>query len=351
MTESSEPLFFVIGSSHKEADLTIRETFSLDQEALEVLETSIKSLKGIEECLTLNTCNRLEIYGVCDESTSAEAIHERICQHATLKTSLFSKHSFIKVKSEAIQHTLELASGLASQMIGETEILGQMKQAFQRSKNAGNTQKYLNRLFEKSFQTAKLIRSGTGITQGQVSIGNIAVHLATRIFGELSKSRILLIGSGEVSDKTAQALKNSGVKDITVTSRSKNNTDQMSEKFGAAAIHFEHLESQIEHHDIIISSTSAPNLILELEPIMNAMRNRPNRPLFLIDLAVPRDITDEATHLENVYLYNLDALANIANENLALRKSEMQKAGQLIKTQSWGIWLQLRRRSLFNSFQ
>lgn len=351
MTASSEPLFFVIGSSHKEADLTIRETFSLELVALKALETSIKSLEGVEECLTLNTCNRLEIYGVCNDSTSVETIYQEICKHETIRTSSFSEHSFIKVKSDAIQHTLQLASGLASQMIGETEILGQMKQAFLRSKDAGNTQKYLNRLFEKSFQTAKLIRSGTGITQGQVSIGNIVVHLATRIFGELSKSRILLIGSGDVSDKTAQALKNTGVKDITVTSRSKKNTDLMSEKFGAAAIHFEHLESQIEHHDIIISSTAAPNLILELEPIQKAMRNRPNRPLFLIDLAVPRDITDEATLLENVYLYNLDALANIANENLAYRKSEMQKADQIIKTQSWGIWLQLRRRSLFNSFQ
>lgn len=350
MVQNTEPILFVIGSSHKEAGLSVREAFSLSEPEIEALEDVLLAIDGIEECLVLNTCNRLEIYGVRQSSLALESIHETICSHEKLEASDFAKYSFFKENAQAIEHTLKLASGLLSQMLGETEILGQMKQSYQKAKTLGKTQRILNRLFEKSFQSAKRIRSETGIGRGQVSIGNIAVNLATRIFGDITRSRILIIGSGEVSERTVQALKANGVHDLTVTSRTKEKTDLLAEKFEAASIAFNHFKSQIGQFDIVISSTSAPDTILEEEDLSKVLDKRRNQPIFLIDLAVPRDISETVARLETVYLYNLDALANIANETLAFRKSEIKNAEQLIKSHVWSLWLQLKRRSLFQQF-
>lgn len=351
MIQQAEPLIFVIGSSHKEAGLSVREAFSLSASEINTLENHLLSLDGIDECLVLNTCNRLEIYGVRQASLSLESIYSSICAHHKLEKTAFSKHSFVKENAQAIEHAFKLASGLLSQMLGETEILGQMKQSYQKAKEEGKTQKYLNRLFEKSFQSAKLVRSETGIGRGQISIGNIAVHLANRIFGDITRSRILIIGSGEVSERTVQALKSNGANDLTVTSRTKEKTDLLADKFGAAAIGFKHFKSQIGQFDIIISSTSAPHTILEEADLKKVLDKRRNQPIFLIDLAVPRDISESVARSETVYLYNLDALAKIANETLAFRKSEIKKAEQMIQSQIWSLWLQFKRRSMFQQFQ
>lgn len=351
MTSGNEPLLFIIGSSHEQANLEDRETFSLKEDQAEALASDLMQNESIHECLILNTCNRLEIYAVSNKVKSIDDLHQFICSHQTLKGTSFPKYNFIKTQTDAIEHTFKLSSGLASQMIGETEILGQMKQAYTQAKQSKYTKQTLIRLFEKSFQAGKLIRTQTDISRGQVSIGTVALNLANRIFGKLKESRILLVGSGDVSEKTAQALKTKGVTDITVSGRSKDKTDTLAEKFGASSIHFENFKNQIQHFDIVISSTSAPNCVIDYTTIQKAIKSRPNRPLFLIDLAVPRDVEESISKLENVYLYNLDALASIANENMALRKSEIAKATQMIKAQAWNFWLQAFRRSMFQKHQ
>ncbi len=351
MTSGNEPLLFIIGSSHEQANLEDRETFSLKEDQAEALASDLMQNESIDECLILNTCNRLEIYAVSNKVKSIDDLHQFICSHQTLKGTSFPKYNFIKTQTDAIEHTFKLSSGLASQMIGETEILGQMKQAYTQAKQSKYTKQTLIRLFEKSFQAGKLIRTQTDISRGQVSIGTVALNLANRIFGKLKESRILLVGSGDVSEKTAQALKTKGVTDITVSGRSKDKTDTLAEKFGASSIHFENFKNQIQHFDIVISSTSAPNCVIDYTTIQKAIKSRPNRPLFLIDLAVPRDVEESISKLENVYLYNLDALASIANENMALRKSEIAKATQMIKAQAWNFWLQAFRRSMFQKHQ
>jgi glutamyl-tRNA reductase len=351
MTSGNEPLLFIIGSSHEQANLEDRETFSLKEDQAEALASDLMQNESIDECLILNTCNRLEIYAVSNKVKSIDDLHQFICSHQTLIGTSFPKYNFIKTQTDAIEHTFKLSSGLASQMIGETEILGQMKQAYTQAKQSKYTKQTLIRLFEKSFQAGKLIRTQTDISRGQVSIGTVALNLANRIFGKLKESRILLVGSGDVSEKTAQALKTKGVTDITVSGRSKDKTDTLAEKFGASSIHFENFKNQIQHFDIVISSTSAPNCVINYTTIQKAIKSRPNRPLFLIDLAVPRDVEESISKLENVYLYNLDALASIANENMALRKSEIAKATQMIKAQAWNFWLQAFRRSMFQKHQ
>ncbi len=339
---------FVLGSSHQEAPLELRERFALSREEREALQQAFASTVGIRECLILNTCNRLEIYGLADgDGASLEAaLRDALCELKALPREQFDAHSFFHTNLKVVEHALAVASGIESQMIGETEILGQMKAAYAEARDSASTRQILNRLFEKSFQTAKAIRTQTGITRGQISIGNVAVDLATRIFGRLDRSRVLLLGSGEVGEKTAQALKSRGAADIAVSSRTFENAHRLAHELGGSAIDFADFIDQLEHYDIVICATAAPGTLLDKETVGRTLRRRPERPLFLIDLAMPRDIHPEVGQLENVYLYNLDDLSTIANENLSARRAEIEQARQLLRRQAWTLWLQLRRREL-----
>ena len=231
-------------------------------------------------------------------------------------------------------------------MVGETEIMSQMKSAYSDARDSESTGKVLNRLFEKSFQAAKSARTQTGITRGQVSIGNVAVDLASRIFGKLTHSRVLLLGSGEVSEKTAQALKSRDVADISVSSRTFENARRLARELNGSAIDFSDFARRLDRFDIIIGSTASPEPILDFPLIRETMRRRPDQPLFLIDLALPRDIDPSVEDVEYVYLYNLDDLSKIANENLAARKAEIENARGILKKHAWSLWLQLRKSEL-----
>lgn len=341
---------FVLGSSHREAPLEVRERFALSAKQAAALQSELSSDPGIRECLVLNTCNRIEIYGLASSENGFEnLIREKLCSTRGIDRALFDAHSFWHTNLDALQHALEVSSGLDSQMVGETEILSQMKEAYAAARHASATGTVLNRLFEKSFQAAKSARTQTGVTRGQISIGNVAVDLASRIFGKLNNSRVLLLGSGEVGQKTAQALKSRGVADISVSSRTFENAHLLAHEFHGSAIYFDDFVGQLHNFDIVIGSTAAPGTLINREIIRQTMRQRPEQPLFLIDLAMPRDIDPNVEKVENVYLYNLDDLSTIANENLAARKAEIERAREILKGHAWNLWLQLRRRELMRS--
>lgn len=339
---------FVLGSSHREAPLEVRERFALSHEQKDALQTSLIQLPNIRECLVLNTCNRVEIYGLAggDEKGFKPMVLDTLCRSRGIPRELFDQHAFWATNLNVIQHALEVSAGLESQMVGETEILSQMKTAYAEARDESCTGRVLNRLFEKAFQAAKSVRTQTGITRGQVSIGNVAVDLATRIFGDLKRSRVLLLGSGEVGEKTAQALKSRGAADIAVSNRTFEKAHRLAHSLGGSAIGFDNFFDQLFHYDIVISSTAASGHLLSQAIIRRTMRARPEKPLFLIDLALPRDIDPSIEKLENVYLYNLDDLSGIANENLAARKAEITQAREILKSSAWNLWLQLRRREL-----
>lgn len=346
MGDSLQSLF-VLGSSHHEAPLEVRERFALTPEQTRDLQAELSNDPDFRECLVLNTCNRLEIYGLAKSQSGFEgSVREKLCTIQGIDRALFDKHSFWHTNLDALQHALEVSAGLDSQMIGETEILSQMKEAYALAKEANATGTVLNRLFEKSFQAAKSARTQTGITRGQISIGNVAVDLASRIFGKLNKSRVLLLGSGEVGEKTAQALKSRGVADIAVSSRTYENAHRLAHGFQGSAIDFDDFIGQLHNFDIVIASTAAPSALIRKDMIQQTMRTRPEKPLFLIDLAMPRDIDPAVEDVENVYLYNLDDLSTIANENLEARKAEIDRAREILKGHAWNLWLQLRRREL-----
>ena len=337
---------FVLGSSHHEAPLEIRESITLSADAAEKFRDRLLVGGGLRECLVVNTCNRLEIYGLAEDGITEDQIRARVCAQAGIDPALFERHSFWHTNLAVLQHALEVSAGIDSQMVGETEIAGQMKDAYAAARDAGSTGPILNRVFQKCFQAAKSARSQTAIGRGQISIGNIAADLAGRIFGRLGDSRTLLVGSGEVAERTAKALMERGAGDITVSSRRFERAKQLAHDFGGAVVEFANCTAHLGLFDIVISSTAARHSVIGADCVREAMRRRPERPLFLLDLAVPRDIAPEAASADNVYLYNLDDLAGIANENLAQRKAEIEHARAILKAHAWRLWLQLRRRTL-----
>ena len=345
MSEVLQSLF-VLGSTHHDAPLAVRELMALSAEQAAALQKQLHALTQIRECLVLNTCNRVEIYGLATDPHIEHTIRDSLCACNGVSRELLDAHSSWHTNLDVLQHAFEVSSGLDSQMVGETDILGQMKTAYAAARNARCTGTVLNRLFEKSFQAAKSARTKTAITRGQISIGNVAVDLASRIFGHLRDSRVLLLGSGDVAEKTAQALNSRGVADITVSSRTFENAHSLAHSLGGAALEFDDFAAQLKRFDIVISSTAAPTAVLNRRMLATALKQRPERPFFLIDLALPRDIEPSVDKLENVYLYNLDDLSRIANENLDLRKAEIERARTILQGYAWTLWLQLRRRTL-----
>jgi glutamyl-tRNA reductase len=242
--------------------------------------------------------------------------------------------------SHTVRHLFRVAAGLESMVLGETEIFGQVKRAYEAAMRAGATGKILNKLFQRAFQVGKQVRSTTGITRGSVSVGSVAVDLAQQIFGDLQGCKIMILGAGETSEKTARCFQACGAKQLFVSNRSFERAAALAASMGSRAIRFDEWESEFHDLDILVSSTAAPHAVLtaaKLEPIL---RMRRDRPLFLIDLAIPRDVEPEVHDLEGAYVYDLDALQLIAQRAMEERRKEAEASANLIEKhvrefQSW----------------
>ena len=332
---------FVIGATHHRTPIEVRERLSLDADGTAALRDQLAALPGLREFTVLSTCNRIEFYGVAAGPEVAEQVGSAFCRRQNFDPAEFARFRLDLRDAAALQHLVEVAAGLDSQMLGETEIFGQMKQAYAAAQAAGNTGPVLNRAFQKAFQAAKQVRTQTAITTGQVSVANVAVELAGTIFGGLSDARILLLGAGEIGEKTAKAFQSRGAASLTVASRRLERAMELATALGASALPFEQREPRLAEFDIVVCATSAPEIILPGSAVRAAMARRPARPLFLIDQALPRDIDPAVAELENVFLYNLDDLARIAEENRAAREAETLKGRGIAGEKARALWQQL----------
>ena len=330
--------FFVIGATHHRTPLAIREKLALAPAAAADLQAELSRLPGLREFAVLSTCNRIEFYGVAAAPGIAQHVTALFCQRQEFDAVEFEKIRVRLHGRDAVQHLVEVAAGLDSQMVGETEIFGQVKDAYQAAQTRRTTGAVLNRLFQKSFQAAKHVRSHTAITEGQVSVANVAVELAASIFGALDTTRILLLGAGEIGEKTARAFQSRGAAALTVASRRLERAMELATTLGASAMPFEQREARLAEFDVVVCATSAPDVVVPLEFVRAAMHRRPARPLFLIDQALPRDIDPAAATVQNVFLYNLDDLAKIAEENRAAREAELAKARAIATEKADALW-------------
>jgi glutamyl-tRNA reductase len=321
----------VIGLSHHSSPVELRERFAFAESKIPDALKSLRESGIADEAVILSTCNRVEIYAATPLEP-AKAFSE-------LKSFLKAAHDFENplgeeiytlAEPQSLHHLFKVASGLDSMVLGETEILGQLKTAYELARQHRHTGAKLNKAFQRAFNVAKHIRTHTNIQRGSVSVSSVAVELAEKIFSSLAEREVLVIGAGEMSEKTARALLSRGAKSIIVASRSHERAQILAKEFGGRAVQFDDWAAEFEKIDIAISSTSAPHHILDrakLEPLMKA---RKHRPLLLIDIAVPRDIAPEVNFLENVYLYNIDDLQSIADDYLKLRKEEIARCEEII---------------------
>jgi glutamyl-tRNA reductase len=322
----------LIGMNHKTAPLEIRERLSLAcGDDVNSLKEMMK-IPQIKEVMYLATCNRVEVLAnTVDTEDSVERLKEFILNHGNLSVEEMTHCLYLYFDHDAVRHLFRVASSIDSLVMGEPQILGQVKDAYRRSVEQNATGVILNRILHHAFRAAKRVRTETGIAGNAVSVSFAAVELAKKIFGNLRGKTILLIGAGEMSELAARHLINNGVERILIANRTYARAVQMADNFHGVAVDFDGLPEQLRDVDIVISSTGAPGYVLTVPIIEAALRRRKNRLLFLIDIAVPRDIDPAAGDIDNVYLYNIDNLQDIVDENLKSRKKEAEKAETIIE--------------------
>ncbi len=335
---------FVFGLNHKRAPVEIREKVAFSQSKLaQTLGQLKKELSGAE-CLILSTCNRVEIYAAtANPRTAREKIAAFLIRHHQVPASDISRFFYEAEGREAVEHLFKVASGLDSLVLGENEILGQCKSAYQTALLAKTCQTVLGQIFERAFQCAKEIKTKTRINEGATSVSSVAVELAERIFGKLHGEKVLILGSGKMSLHTLRHLQKAGVGTILVSNRTHEKAIELAEEFGAEAISFEGWLARLKDVDIIISSTAAPHVILKADAVREAMRERRHKPLFIIDIAVPRDVEGSVNEIDDVYLYNIDDLKVVSERNTKQRAKELPQCHEIIahRTDEFINWVKL----------
>ena len=341
---SDPATFFMLGASHHSAPLALRERFALTPEKIAALRARLGPAAGLRELAVLNTCNRVEFYGVAGAPGVLARLEGAFCALQGVAAEDFAAARRHAAGGDAIAHLLAVAAGLDSQMVGENEIFGQVKDAYAEASAGGTAGPVLHRVFQKVFQHAKHVRTHTGVAEGQVSVANVAVELALNIFGKLDGVRVLLLGAGEIGEKTAKAFQSRGAATLTVASRTAERATALAAGLGAAALPWELVPARLAAHDIVVGSTAAPAAVVTTAHAAAAIRARPAQPLFFIDLALPRDIEPAVAGLENVFLYNLDDLAKIAEANRAAREAEVARARTIVAEKAAQLWGQIGPR-------
>ena len=315
------------GLSHQQAGVEVREAFALSEAASVEAARRVCGLEWVEEAVVLSTCNRTEYYAVTTEAEARELCARHFATDAPAGVAQFYHHD----GSASIEHLFRVVCGLESMVLGETEILGQVKKAYQAANAHGTTSRFLNKLFQRAFLVAKQVRTRTGIARGSVSVGSVGVDLAEQIFGSLRQRKVMILGAGETGELTARSLLARGVHSLFVSNRSYDRAAALAQELSGRAVHFDAWENEMHDVDILITSTAAPHHIVTGERLRPVLATRTDRPLFIIDLAVPRDVEPAVNDLEGVYLYDIDSLQRIAGQALARRQSEMQACETMIR--------------------
>jgi len=321
----------VVGLSHQTAPIELREHLTVPSEQLEEVLNELKSFAAVKEAVVLSTCNRLEIFArpQSDRQETIDRIFrffQDLYQHPQVEAALYYRSGF-----EAVLHLFRVACGLDSLVIGETEILGQVKSAYQFAHGQGTTGKITNVLFQRALFAGKMVRMKTEISDGASSVGNVAVQLAERIFGSLQNQRLLLLGAGKMAEVTARYLLRQKVGQIVILNRTFETAKELAELLNGEVRPMETLAEELLKADIVIASTAAEKPVVTKGMVQTVMKERRRKPLYFIDIAVPRNIDPQVHELDNVYVYNIDDLKGIVDENFRRRKEALTVAESLAR--------------------
>ena len=320
----------LVGLSHKTAPVEIRERLAFNNDALRQALASLVGRQEVSEAIILSTCNRVEVVA---ESPDDRLIREFLCEFHQITPDTVSKHLYSFRNADVIRHVFRVASSLDSMMIGEPQILGQVKEAYRIAADAGTVGMHLSALMNRAFAVAKKVRNETGISQSAVSISFAAVELARKIFGDLSGKTVMIIGASKMGELAAKHLKRNGVSSVLVTNRTFERAVELAQVFEGAAVPFEHFTDHMDRADIVISSTGAPHFIIGKPLAEQIMHRRKYKPMFFIDIAVPRDIDPTVNEIDNAFLYDIDDLQQVIDSNLKERLREASRAEEIIASE------------------
>lgn len=322
----------VAGVSHKTAPVEVRERLAYPAAELEDAVGNLKSRAGVSEAIILSTCNRVEIALSCEDGADADGTVGRfLIETRAVTADMVAPYLCRYHGREAIEHLFRVASSLESMVVGEPQILGQLKQAYAVAKAGGALNGVLEGILTQAFRVAKRVRSETGIGQMAVSISYAAVELARKIFGSLESRGVLIVGAGKMSELAARHLQRSGASPVFVTNRTADRARQMAELFQGAAVDYDRFTAKLPDVDIVIASSGAPHYILRKEDMQRVIAARRNKPMFLIDIAVPRNIDPAVNQVDNVFLYDIDDLQEVVNANLRERDKEAGEAEAIVQ--------------------
>ncbi|MFL6248180.1 MAG: glutamyl-tRNA reductase [Thermoanaerobaculia bacterium] len=324
-------MLILVGLNHRTAPVDVRERLSVSDAQLEETTGSLRSIAGVDGAAVLSTCNRVEtIISTNDEDVVAEIV-EWLAQRANTVRAELEKHLYVVRHGDVVKHLFRVASGLDSMIVGEPQIAGQFKKAFVAAQNLDALDSLLIQLYENTLRVAKKVRTETGIGESAVSVPYAAVELAKKIFGNLRGLQVLLLGTGEMGELTAEHLHSQQVKQVFVANRSYERAVELAERFGGAAVNFDAIDEHLTRCDIVIASTAAPHFIIEPHHAARAIETRPKRNLFLIDLSVPRNIHPDVAEVDGAYLYNVDDLQQVADANFEKRQAKALDAEQIVQ--------------------
>ncbi len=322
---------FVVGLSHKTAPVSIRETVAFAPEHIGDALGQLKKLPCIAEVVVVSTCNRVEIYAAADYAEEGiEAVTRFIARYHGLDVEQLSKHLYVRQGDDAMRHMFRVAASLDSMVVGEPQILGQIKDAYGYAVEYSSVGLIMNRFLHKAFSVAKRVRTETNIAGNAVSVSFAAVELARKIFDSIEGKTVMLLGAGEMCELAARHFVNNGVKEVLVANRTFARAQTLAQEFSGRAVLFENFADHLHQVDIVLSSTGATNFIIQPEQVQNALRQRKQKPMFFIDIAVPRDIDPRVNNVGNVYLYDVDDLQGIVKANMDERQKEAIEAEEII---------------------
>ena len=321
----------IVGVSHRTAPVAVRERLAVVPETMDAVLAQLAALPSVREAALISTCNRVEIYAaVEDADRAAQGLSDALAQRAGVTSLELGAHLYERRDTEAVQHLFRVASSLDSLVLGEPQILGQTKQAHEAAVRGGSAGAVLNACFQRAFRVARRVRRETAIARNPVSVSSVAIELARRVFGDFAGRQVLVVGAGKMSELAARTLRTQGAT-LTVTNRTRARADELAGRFGATACDWSDLTGALTRADIVIASTGAQRPVLTQAMLAQVQRARRGRPLFLLDIAVPRDVEPEAGSLSGIYLFDIDDLQKVAAEHREGRQSEAAEAEAIVE--------------------
>jgi glutamyl-tRNA reductase len=335
---------FAVGISHRTAPVELRECVDFARQGLDAALAALAERKVAHETVVLSTCNRAEIYAGADSDAAADACARFIAEFHGLPWDQLAPHIVVYRGHDAADHLFRVAAGLDSLVVGEPQILGQVKDAYAKASGARYTGALTNRLFTTAFSVGKRVRTETGLGEGAVSVSYAAIALARKIFGDFRQLNVVILGAGEMAQLTGQHLQSQGVKQLTISSRTFEAAEALATSLGGSAVRWSSVDDALSAADIVVTATGSKDPVLTRGRVEETMRPRRGRPLFIIDIAVPRDVEAAVGGLDQVFLYNIDDLQSIVNENLSRRATEVQRAEGIVREEvtRFGSWMQSR---------